>query len=62
MPPKPNCLNFQTNADLDSKIPNYVCFIVQNMVPDEILKKSLKREIILPEIPMFSRNPKNGNS
>lgn len=53
---------FRLNADRDLKIPNYVCFIVQDMVHDEILKKSLKKEIILQDIPMFSRNPKNGNS
>ena len=53
---------FRLNANRDSKISNYVRFILQNMVHDEILKKSLKKEIILQEIPVFSRNPKNGNS
>lgn len=62
MIPKPTASTFRLNANRDLKIPNYVRFILQNMVYDEILKKSLKKEIILQEIPMFSRNPKNGNS
>jgi hypothetical protein len=53
---------FRLNANHDLKISNYVRFILQNMLYDEILKKSLKKEIILQQIPMFSRNPKNGNS
>ena len=43
---------FRLNADLDMKISYYVHFILQNMVHDEILKKSLKKEIILQEIPI----------
>lgn len=54
--------SFILNADLDLKISNYAHFFLQNMIHDEILKKSLKKEIILQEIPLLSRNSKNGNS